>query len=151
MVTRKIHQAHKHISLEDYNRIFDAQNGCCAICGRHQSELDKRLSVDHDHETGEVRGLLCHGCNLGLGYFKDSPTRLSNASAYLQNCGTGIFLSALPITYKWRKKDGITRTGHGDWRYVDKDDVTNLSVSELMEKYNASRSTVFSWKQRSRT
>jgi hypothetical protein len=51
------------ISLEIYESILIEQNYCCAICGKHQSNFKKRLAVDHNHETGEIRGLLCTGCN----------------------------------------------------------------------------------------
>jgi len=55
------------ITLEEYNDMFIEQDGCCAICGIHQSELNYSLCVDHNHETGNVRGLLCRGCNANLG------------------------------------------------------------------------------------
>jgi hypothetical protein len=57
------------ITLIQYNEIFNSQNGCCKICGTHQSELKKALFVDHDHKTGKIRGLLCHQCNIGIGIF----------------------------------------------------------------------------------
>ena len=72
------------ISIERYNEMFASQKGCCAICGRHQSELKKRLHVDHDHETDEVRGLLCSQCNAGIGFFEDSKELLEMALHYLQ-------------------------------------------------------------------
>lgn len=70
---------HKYgISVADYESMRAAQCGRCAICGD-----EKRLSVDHCHSTGVVRGLLCSSCNLGLGRFYDSPDRLKNAAEYL--------------------------------------------------------------------
>jgi hypothetical protein len=72
------------ITLEDYNKMFGEQNGCCAICGKHQQDLKASLHVDHNHTTGAVRGLLCHHCNVGLGHFEDNITLLSNAIAYLE-------------------------------------------------------------------
>lgn len=57
-----------------------AQGGACAICGETPS---KRLHVDHCHETGRVRGLLCQACNVGLGFFRDDPGRLTRAVGYL--------------------------------------------------------------------
>ena len=58
------------ISNEDYNVMFKGQEGCCAICGRHQREFKKRLHVDHNHTTGQVRALLCAKCNTGLGHYE---------------------------------------------------------------------------------
>jgi len=54
-----------NITLEQYDKMFKKQNGNCAICG--SPELIIRLSVDHDHETGKIRGLLCKSCNIKLG------------------------------------------------------------------------------------
>jgi hypothetical protein len=72
------------ISLKQYNELFDLQQGCCAICGAHQTKLSKALAVDHDHETGEIRGLLCSGCNFILGHAKDDIGVLANAIKYLE-------------------------------------------------------------------
>ena len=73
------------ISDEEYNKIFNAQNGCCAICGKHQSEFKKALFVDHDHLTDKVRGLLCHKCNAALGLLNDNIDLLKLATNYLEN------------------------------------------------------------------
>ncbi len=72
-----------NIGLEDYNKMWADQSGCCAICGIHSSALPKSLMVDHCHATGAVRGLLCNECNLGVGKFKDNITTLQNAIKYL--------------------------------------------------------------------
>ena len=61
------------ITLDDYNEMLEAQNRCCAICGIHEKHCDKNLAVDHNHNTGEVRKLLCQHCNTGLGQFRDNP------------------------------------------------------------------------------
>jgi hypothetical protein len=71
------------ISIEEYNRIFELQNGCCAICGKHQSELTHTLCVDHNHNTGEVRGLLCSNCNVGIGSFHENIEVLHSAIDYI--------------------------------------------------------------------
>ncbi len=71
------------IDLQKYNLMFAEQNGRCAICGRHQSELKKALAVDHSHTTNIVRGLLCSRCNLGLGCLKDNIELLFQAIRYL--------------------------------------------------------------------
>lgn len=72
------------ITVEEYDRIYELQGGRCAICGTHQSELKKSLAVDHNHNTGEVRGLLCDNCNKGIGCLQDSTEVLDSASAYLR-------------------------------------------------------------------
>lgn len=70
------------ISLVEYQQILDRQNGRCAICGQTCGS-GRNLAVDHDHETGLVRGLLCMNCNNGLGRFKDRADLLRNALRYL--------------------------------------------------------------------
>ena len=88
---RQAHNLKKHygIGLAEYEAMLNAQNGVCAICTEPETAIDNRgrarmLAVDHDHETGAVRALLCHLCNNGLGAFKDSPDRLRAAIAYLE-------------------------------------------------------------------
>lgn len=56
----------------DFDRLYQIQQGCCALCLKHSSEFNRRLHVDHDHKTGIVRGLLCFNCNKTLWYFEDS-------------------------------------------------------------------------------
>ena len=72
-----------NIGIEEYNQIFIEQNGKCAICGIHQSELKKALAVDHCHDNNKVRGLLCTCCNLGIGCLKDDIENLRCAILYL--------------------------------------------------------------------
>jgi hypothetical protein len=69
------------ISLSDFNKLKDMQKDACAICHIIPTES---LCVDHNHDTGEVRGLLCKPCNVGLGNFRDDPVKLTNASNYLK-------------------------------------------------------------------
>lgn len=69
----------------DYLKILKRQCGCCAICKRHFSEFQKRLAVDHDHKTGEVRGLLCSTCNQCLGAFGDDIEGIRRVVNYLEN------------------------------------------------------------------
>lgn len=73
------------ISLEQYKEWLAAQKECCAICKRHQSEFKIALAVDHDHETGEVRGLLCKQCNIGIGLLGESRQNLTAAIEYLSS------------------------------------------------------------------
>ena len=72
------------ITLEDYNQMFASQSGRCAICNIHEQESGKILCVDHDHNTGKVRGLLCSKCNAGIGLLGDDPDNLINAANYLR-------------------------------------------------------------------
>lgn len=73
------------ITLEDYNRMFEQQERKCAICRNDfGTEIKNRPHVDHDHSTGKVRGLLCHGCNNGLGSFQENVDKMAAAIAYLQ-------------------------------------------------------------------
>lgn len=75
------------IKVDEYETLLKAQNGKCAICGRHYTELGKLLSVDHDHESGKNRSLLCNGCNLGLGNFEENISNLKKAINYLKKWG----------------------------------------------------------------
>ena len=70
------------IDLDQFESMKEAQGGRCAVCGDETT-----LVVDHDHESNEVRGLLCHLCNRGLGHFLDDPVRLQGAIAYLTTRG----------------------------------------------------------------
>lgn len=71
------------IDLEQYRAMLVIQNDSCAICNKTTVEEGKRLSVDHCHSTGKVRGLLCHQCNVGLGVFRDNKKFLVSAIKYL--------------------------------------------------------------------
>ena len=71
------------ITPEDYNVMFSEQDGGCAICGRTDMSNGKTyLAVDHCHETGAVRGLLCNNCNLMLGHSQDDSSILRKAADY---------------------------------------------------------------------
>lgn len=70
------------ITLEKYVEMFVAQGEVCAIC-KEKCQTKKSLSVDHDHQTGIVRGLLCNRCNRALGMFKDNKILLIRAAQYL--------------------------------------------------------------------
>lgn len=83
------------ITLAEYNALLEKQGGVCAICGepptlalglqsRRQGRVVRpRLVVDHCHETGQVRGLLCTPCNRGIGFLGDDPARVRAALSYL--------------------------------------------------------------------
>lgn len=71
------------ISLTEYNEMVRIQKGLCACCGRSEKEMKKKLTVDHCHITGKIRGLLCFKCNSGIGMLGDSYESVSAALIYL--------------------------------------------------------------------
>lgn len=79
-----------NITAEEFNSMWEGQNGCCAIC---QIKLEPRgrsknsAAIDHNHKTREVRGILCRGCNHGIGILGDNPSTLIAAAEYLQKKG----------------------------------------------------------------
>lgn len=79
---------HLHgISSADYRALLRAQKGVCALCGKKRFgwlKGKRELAIDHDHETGKVRGLLCGDCNTALGRFGEDPARLRAAADYLE-------------------------------------------------------------------
>lgn len=70
------------LTLEDYEEMLEAQGGGCLICGSKGGE--RGLAVDHSHETGKVRGLLCLNCNAGIGNLRDDVELLKKAIKYLE-------------------------------------------------------------------
>lgn len=73
-----------NLSLEAFRKLEILQNKVCAICKGPPTPARTRLSVDHDHASGQIRGLLCDNCNLALGRMKDSPALLREAALYLE-------------------------------------------------------------------
>jgi hypothetical protein len=69
------------ISLNEYNSMLDSQGGVCAICGTKEN---RNLAVDHDHNTGKIRGLLCTNCNTAIGSFKDDINIMERAINYMK-------------------------------------------------------------------
>ena len=72
------------ITIEQYDAMLTAQGGGCAVCQITPDRSPKRFHVDHCHETGRVRGILCFACNSGLGAFSDNPDRMRRAATYLE-------------------------------------------------------------------
>lgn len=73
-----------NLTTEEWQKQFETQQGCCAACGKHQSSLKRRLCVDHNHETGNNRLLLCSNCNCALGYVKEDVGVLQGLIKYVQ-------------------------------------------------------------------
>lgn len=67
------------ITKEEYDRMYEMQDGDCLICGEREGTC-----VDHNHETGEVRGLLCSQCNTAIGQLKDNPDIMRAAADYVE-------------------------------------------------------------------
>lgn len=82
----KKHRLRKYygITLEQYHKMLKDQDYRCAICDIHNDELTRGLAIDHDHETGEIRGLLCVKCNTILGQANDNIEILINSINYLK-------------------------------------------------------------------
>lgn len=88
---RKAHLKHRYgITAEQYDALFAAQGGVCAVCAKPPGENSaipghwkSKLAVDHCHDTGKVRGLLCNGCNAGVGHLGTESVALA-AARYLR-------------------------------------------------------------------
>lgn len=87
-ICRACRQIHRKIlrnaNREDYENLLDEQNSACAICGISAEEIGRKLIIDHNHDTLQVRGLLCWRCNSGLGFFRDEQALLAMAIDYLR-------------------------------------------------------------------
>jgi len=87
--TNRYYKRKYNIGLKEVRAMYDEQNGTCAICKTVGFKmLDSHMSgmnLDHCHDTGKVRGLLCHNCNRGLGLFQDDPTLLDSAAVYIRS------------------------------------------------------------------
>lgn len=75
------------ITLEKYNEILDAQNGVCASCSLKPIGKRSTLNVDHDHNTGKIRALLCHSCNTALGLLRDDAQTVEKLLEYIKHYG----------------------------------------------------------------
>lgn len=71
------------LTRERFDQIVQEQGGVCAICHENRNYRGERLYVDHDHETGIVRGLLCSGCNVAIGYLRNNPFLAEAVAGYL--------------------------------------------------------------------
>lgn len=78
-ISFKNKQKRTGITDQEYEKLLKDQDGFCALCGTKQ----ETLCIDHCHETDKIRGLLCHRCNMGIGFFNDDPILLKEAIRYL--------------------------------------------------------------------
>lgn len=84
------------ITVSEYWRMHRKQGGLCGGCKRSEKELGKEFRIDHDHETGEFRGLLCDACNTSLGQLKENVSYISGLLAYAIDIKTRV--PALRVT-----------------------------------------------------
>lgn len=71
------------LTADDLASLIEVQGGVCAICGRHPKLGGRRLAIDHDHQTGRVRGLLCYRCNTAIGLLGDDPDVILRSMKYV--------------------------------------------------------------------
>jgi hypothetical protein len=104
------------IKEEDYLRLYNFQAGSCKICGNsildkyngdiwkmfHEEKPNTMGVVDHDHKTGEVRGLLCRKCNSGLGFFDEVPWALMESIRYMLGLGQREYIDWLKNVIEYR-------------------------------------------------
>ena len=84
---RKGHLKSKYkMTIEEFDKRLLNQKGLCAICEKLLSDT-KYICIDHNHETGAVRGILCKPCNSAIGFLKDSPKLLEAAKMYIEKDG----------------------------------------------------------------
>lgn len=75
-------RAQKDELIAYYWEKYEEQNGQCAICGKHSTDCKRRLALDHNHKTGELRGLLCSGCNPNIAWLEN---RIAPIRVYLRH------------------------------------------------------------------
>lgn len=81
---RELQMAKRYkISVDEYKMLFKEFDNKCGICGKPETAKGKVLSVDHNHKTGKVRGLLCGKCNKGLGFLEDDVLLVDKIKLYL--------------------------------------------------------------------
>lgn len=81
---RELHISKRYgISVETYRKMFESHNSLCAVCGKPETIKNKVLSVDHNHTTGQIRGLLCGHCNRAIGYLREDLSLLPKIEKYL--------------------------------------------------------------------
>lgn len=126
------------VNYNQYQIMLEQQQHRCFICGEKEIASGRILSVDHDHETGRVRGLLCTNCNTALGKLKDNVTFLEKAILYLQREYN------VPVA----EEEGyfIPHTERPNWRRIVRTPEGTFSSNESASKfYGVSESTMLSW------
>ena len=97
------------ITLQQYDEILTKQGGGCAICDKTPEQEGRSLAVDHDHQTGEIFGILCYFCNNKVLGKKRNPALFQRASEYLQK-GTGYFVPIDKNRTRRRKRKKLVKS-----------------------------------------
>ena len=84
MAHTKVSYTGKLISEYEYNKLLELQNNKCSICGRNSSRQKFILGLDHNHKTGQIRGLLCSQCNSAIGLLKENTGTMKKAIEYIE-------------------------------------------------------------------
>lgn len=127
-----------NLNNNQYQLMLEQQDHCCFICNEKEGVEGRVLSVDHDHATGKIRGLLCTNCNTALGKFKDNIDYLKKAIKYLQrnytvpSVGETIYFIPHEERPNWKR---IIKTPDGLF-------CSNISAARY---YNVSEATMLSW------
>jgi hypothetical protein len=80
------HKLNKYnITETEYVTLYESQNKACAVCEKELPLMGKSTHIDHDHETGKIRGILCSNCNTALGLLKDNIDIILSLALYKQN------------------------------------------------------------------
>ena len=88
-ISEKVSQRHHGLTPTQQRELRAEAKGICMICDVHEDECAKQHAIDHCHSTGQVRGVLCQSCNMGLGFFKDNPALLTKAITYIEDTQNG--------------------------------------------------------------
>lgn len=98
-VTKALTDRERHLKAKfgiteaQYDELLDRQKHRCAVCGGHESQWKMRMAVDHNHKTGEIRGLLCYPCNKWVvGLIDRYHNRIEPAMKYIREARTGWFV-----------------------------------------------------------
>lgn len=100
------------ITMEQYNELFAAQNGCCAICEAHPAKQKRHFAVDHDHATGKIRGILCTNCNTAIGKMEEDPIRMRRAAEYVEGANKSAVLNLVYLPHRGRRGGRIYPPGY---------------------------------------
>lgn len=121
MTTRSERERSRGLERGEYEWLDEAGNGNCWICKQPETVPNRRLAIDHDHETGSIRGLLCTRCNQVLGRMHDDPELLRQAAKYIDDARTAFSdgchqcMDAPEIPERWIYPPAVVVETDGAW------------------------------------